>query len=169
MQTYFGTKQILAREMSRQEYNDYRGWTLPADEDGTDEGYLVEYVDGGDSNHPDHSGYISWSPKAVFYTAYQSSGGMNFGHALEAIRQGYKVSRAGWNGKGMWIAISCDGSRMVSTEGFWSTHAADHARRQGGEAEVLPTMLMKTATGEILLGWLASQSDMFARDWGIVQ
>ena len=41
-----GIKAIMAVAMTRQEYNDYRGWQLPADEDGTDEGYLVEYVDG---------------------------------------------------------------------------------------------------------------------------
>ena len=70
MQTYIGTKLITASPMSRQEYNDYRGWTLPADEDGSDEGYLVEYLDGGKPNHPNHKGYISWSPKAVFEQAY---------------------------------------------------------------------------------------------------
>ena len=43
---YLGTKQVLARPMTRQAYNDYRGWALPADENGADEGYLIEYVDG---------------------------------------------------------------------------------------------------------------------------
>jgi hypothetical protein len=61
MLTYYGTKVISAKPMTRQAYNDYRGWTLPADEDGTDAGYLVEYHDGGQSNHPNHKGYISWS------------------------------------------------------------------------------------------------------------
>lgn len=59
--------------MTRQEYNDYRGWELPADEDGSDEGYLVEYVGGGQPNMPDkHKGYISWSPRDVFESSYQS-------------------------------------------------------------------------------------------------
>ena len=40
MQTYFGTKCIVARPMDRQAYNDYRGWELPSDEDGSDEGML---------------------------------------------------------------------------------------------------------------------------------
>ena len=73
---YIGTKQVLARPMTRQAYNDYRGWTLPADENGADEGYLVEYVDGGQPNHPAHTGYISWSPKAVFERAYHAQKGM---------------------------------------------------------------------------------------------
>ncbi len=70
MKTYTGTKTINATPMTRGEYNALRGWTLPADEDGNDEGYLVEYTDGGKANHPDFAGYISWSPKGVFERAY---------------------------------------------------------------------------------------------------
>ena len=47
---YVGTKEIRATPMSRRDYNDLRGWTLPEDEDGDDEGYLVEYTDGGKAN-----------------------------------------------------------------------------------------------------------------------
>lgn len=71
MKKYIGTKVINAMPMNRQEYNDFRGWKLPADEDGTDEGYLVEYVDGGKANTPQYAGYVSWSPKGVFERAYQ--------------------------------------------------------------------------------------------------
>lgn len=69
-QRYIGTKIILALAMTRLAYNEYRGWSLPADENGADEGYLVEYTDGGAPNHPAHEGYISWSPKAQFDAAY---------------------------------------------------------------------------------------------------
>ncbi|MCS2475515.1 hypothetical protein NXX39_20780 [Bacteroides ovatus] len=72
MKKYIGTKEINAIPMNRQEYNDFRGWKLPDDEDGTDEGYLVEYVDGGKANTPQYAGYVSWSPKAVFERAYKS-------------------------------------------------------------------------------------------------
>lgn len=72
MEKFIGTKVVNATPMTRQEYNDIRGWDLPADENGADEGYLVEYVDGGQANHPRFSGYISWSPKAVFENAYQA-------------------------------------------------------------------------------------------------
>lgn len=71
MQTFIGVKKIKARPMTRQEYNDYRGWALPADEDGSDDGLLVEYIDGGGQNHPDHEGYISWSPAGPFERAYR--------------------------------------------------------------------------------------------------
>lgn len=43
---------------------------LPTNEDGGDEGYLVEYLDGGKPNDDRHAGYISWSPKAQFEAAY---------------------------------------------------------------------------------------------------
>ena len=72
-QHYIGSKIILAEPMTRQEYNHYRGWTLPENEDGTDEGYLVEYPDGV-SNHPNHGGYVSWSPKGQFDMAYLALG-----------------------------------------------------------------------------------------------
>lgn len=72
MEKFIGTNVVNAKPMTHQEYNDLRNWTLPADESGADEGYLVEYIDGGQSNHPDFEGYISWSPKAVFEKAYQA-------------------------------------------------------------------------------------------------
>jgi hypothetical protein len=75
MKKYIGVKEILARPMTRKEYNDYRGWELPSDENGEDEGFLVEYVQSEKSpnvNHPNHKGYISWSPKDVFEDAYIS-------------------------------------------------------------------------------------------------
>ena len=70
MKTYTGTKIVKAKSMSRAEYNNLRQWALPSDENGDDEGYLVEYTDGGRPNHPDFSGYISWSPKRQFEAAY---------------------------------------------------------------------------------------------------
>jgi hypothetical protein len=71
MKKYIGTKAINAIPMNRQEYNDFRGWTLPEDENGADEGYLVEYIDGGKANTKQYSGYVSWSPKNVFEKAYK--------------------------------------------------------------------------------------------------
>ena len=68
---YEGTKRLTAQPMTRGEYNTYRGWEVPADENPADAGYLVEYLDGGKSNHPAHAGYISWSPVDVFERAYK--------------------------------------------------------------------------------------------------
>lgn len=170
MQTFYGTKRITAKPMNRRDYNTLRGWALPANENGDDEGYLVEYQDGGEPNHPNFTGYISWSPKAQFERAYQPLNGLSFGHALVAMEQGRKVARSGWNGKGMWLALSCDGTRKVPAGHFWSDHNGKYAYEQpDGCATVLPCITMKTATGEILMGWLASQTDMLAHDWTVVE
>lgn len=173
MQLHIGTKQVTATPMTRLAYNEYRGWTLPADEDGADDGYLVEYLDGGKPNHPSHVGYISWSPKAQFDAAYRPTTGMSFGLAIEALKLGKRVARAGWNGKGMWLALSCDGEREVAAENFWSPHNAQFARENGGTAIVLPSITMKTTNAHgrvgILMGWLASQTDMLSDDWVVAE
>lgn len=74
MNTYIGTKLVKAEPLTRREYNNLRGWKLPDDENGDDEGYLVEYLDGGKANHKDFIGYISWSPKEQFDNAYVTVG-----------------------------------------------------------------------------------------------
>ena len=161
MTRYFGTKEIIAKPMTRQEYNDYRGWTLPDDEDGTDEGYLVEYVDGGGTNHPDHEGYISWSPAGVFNAAYQASGSMTFGHALEALKRGSRVARAGWNGKGMFVFLVNGSTFTVNREPLLSIMG------EGTQVNYHAHVDMKTADGQVV-PWLCSQTDMLAADWCIV-
>lgn len=70
MKPYIGTKVVRAMPLTRQAYNNLREWNLPDDEDGTDEGYLVEYLDGGKPNHHAFEGYISWSPREQFEQAY---------------------------------------------------------------------------------------------------
>ena len=170
MEQYIGVKQINAQAMTREEYNELRGWTVPADENPDDAGYLVEYVDGGQANHPDFAGYISWSPKDVFERAYRPTQGMTFGLAIEALKLGKKVARAGWNGKGMWLSYSPGAPALPYDKfWFWSKTNCEYAYENGGSAEVLPCITMKTATGEILMGWLASQTDMLADDWLIVE
>ncbi|MNP89066.1 hypothetical protein D3C85_14620 [compost metagenome] len=67
--TYIGVKIILGQPMTRGDYNAYRGWKTPERENPEDEGYMVEYPDSA-GNHPDHAGYISWSPKSVFDKSY---------------------------------------------------------------------------------------------------
>ena len=172
MKQFIGTKLISATPMTRKEYNDYRGWQLPANENGADAGYLVEYLDGGVANDLRHLGYISWSPATVFDQSYRPVDGLSFGRALEALKLGKRVARAGWNGKGMWLALSHVNERTVPAEQFWSAHNAEFARSQGGSATVLPCITMKTVNAQgregILMGWLASQTDMLADDWLIL-
>lgn len=89
---------------------------------------------------------------------------MNIGEAIELAKQGRRVTRNGWNGKGMWIAYS-PGSKGLPAERFWAGPNKEYAISIGGEADVLPCLTMKTADGSILMGWLASQTDLLATDW----
>lgn len=73
MKQYTGTKVVNASPMTRQEYNDLRGWQVPSDENPLDDGYLVEYIYGGQSNLEGWDGYISWTPKDMFEKTYLPS------------------------------------------------------------------------------------------------
>lgn len=146
---YIGTKEVTA-------------WA--ADKDGKP-GYGVKYADG----------YTSWSPKDAFEESYRTSEpgmeqALTFGDALHYLKLGNKVSRAGWNGKDMWLSLSgpLEG-RYIGNEQFWSGNNAAYAARQPNcTAKVLPCITMKTADGAILMGWLASQTDMLAEDWQVL-
>lgn len=72
-----------------------------------------------------------------------TTGEFDFGIALDALNGGRRVSRLGWNGKGMWLALQKPdlGSKMTR-----------------------PYIFMRAANGD-LVPWVASQSDLLARDW----
>ena len=79
--------------MTRGDYNEYRGWQIPENEDPKEEGYLVEYQDGGKPCDERHAGYISWSPKDVFERSYKPpklNSSLTFGEALEHLKNGKK-------------------------------------------------------------------------------
>lgn len=162
MKAYIGTKLILATPMDRAAYNDYRGWELPADENGDDPGFLVEYVDGGKANDPRHAGYISWSPTDVFECAYRPADGMPFGMAIEALKIGKKVARTGWNGKGMFLFLVPGSTFKVNRPPLLGIYP------EGTEINYCPHIDMKTADGKVV-PWLASQTDVLAEDWMIVE
>jgi hypothetical protein len=155
---FIGTKVLDAARMTRGDYNDLRGWKIPADEDPNDAGRVVRYSDG----------YISWSPEETFLDAYKPLTGMSFGVALEAVKRGAKIARAGWNGKGMWITYS-PGNPGLAAADAWSQNIKKLAIASGGKVNITPYLAMKTAAGDIQCGWLASQSDMLADDWTIVK
>lgn len=68
------------------------------------------------------------------------------GWALKQMHNGLKVARAGWNGRGMWLALQVPDAHSKMT---------------------LPYIYMKTAQGD-LVPWLASQTDILATDWDVV-
>lgn len=163
MQKHIGTKVVSSTLMTRAKYNEYRGWKLPTNEDGTDDGYLVEYLDGGKPNDDRHTGYISWSPKAQHDAAYRPCDAMTFGLAVEALKKGLKVARAGWNGKGMWLGLVRGGRYDV-----YDHYAKPPFSGRPAEDVFLPWIGMKTADG-CFVPWLASQTDMLAEDWTLVE
>ena len=69
---------------------------------------------------------------------------MTFGEAIELLKQGKRVQRRGWNGKGMFLWLCTD-------------QFCDMGNK--------PFIVMRTAQGEEQPGWLASQPDMLEEDW----
>ena len=86
---------------------------------------------------------------------------MDFGEAIKALKEGKKVARKGWNGKGMFLYL-INGSEFQNVLKYGY-----------GEYEHEPTITssiaMKTAQNTIVIGWLASQTDMLAEDWEIIK
>ena len=81
---------------------------------------------------------------------------MDFGEAIKALKQGKRVARAGWNGKGMFLFLAKgkDLTACICTADM--PPCAD-------------SVCMKTAQNTIVVGWLASQTDMLADDWRITE
>ena len=149
MKKYIGTKMIEAKPMNRGDYNKYRGWTIPEDENPADEGYFVKYSDG----------YESWSPKKQFEEAYRDCKSMTFGIALELLKKGCKVARKGWNGKEQYIQLATSISyKSADDEIVNCEHDAI-----GNKA------IAFVGTSGVQIGWLASQADMLSEDWIVVK
>ena len=111
-------------------------------------GYRVIYPDG----------YESWSPQAVFEEAYRPTNGLNFGLALEAAKKGHRIARSGWNGKGQWVEL-----------GEHITYNYGDFRILARHEDIDSQALVFCGTRGRQVGWLASQADMLADDWMIVE
>jgi hypothetical protein len=96
----------------------------------------------------------------------QQSSSLDFGQALNFLKQGKRVRRIGWNGKGMYLSIQ-QGSTITKEQarGGVAKCLAD----DGAETIVIGSHIdMKAADGTVVVGWLASQTDMLANDWEVV-
>lgn len=175
MQTYIGTKIIKARPMNRGDYNLFQGWNIPENENPEDPGQLVGYPDAHSNFDGGLEGgchYISWSPADVFDASYKPITGMSFGLAIEAMKAGYKVARSGWNGKGMFIyivsgtEIPIDNLKNECRNHVFPLHSefSDCETTQ----KICSHIDMKAVDGSIVVGWLASQTDVLANDWVVV-
>lgn len=87
---------------------------------------------------------------------------MTFGEALEVLKNGGKVARAGWNGKGMFLFLVPGSTFKVNRLPLLGIYP------EGTEINYRPHIDMKTVNGEIV-PWVASQSDILEDDWHIVK
>ena len=90
-------------------------------------------------------GYSEYWPQVI--------GGMTFGQAIEAMKRGDKVSRSGWNGKGLWLELQApDYNSKMTLPYIFMSYPSDAKTTPGARVP-----------------WLASQTDMLAEDWAIVE
>ena len=90
----------------------------------------------------------------------------SFGDAVEILKKGARVARAGWNGKGMFLSLvkGRDTDYHVNSEVFGTGNDGNSQ----DQLPVLDAIYMKTADNK-LIPWLASQTDVLAEDWQIVE
>jgi len=96
---------------------------------------------------------------------------MNFGQAIEALKNGSKVTRDGWNGKGMWLVLMPELQLPAFSSQEAGAKVNDRTANHIGKDTPLdcrPYIVMWTAQKQWQPGWLASQADMLADDWMIV-
>ena len=150
MKQYIGTKIIQAEPAYRVDGEVFVKANIVPCGVHTEDGYKVVYPDG----------YESWSPKDVFEAAYRETSGMNFGLAIEAAKMGKKIARAGWNGKNQYVELGHD---------FSYTAPGDIPVRPVQHLDIGSQALVFVGTRGRQVGWLASQADMLADDWMIVE
>lgn len=104
--------------------------------------------------------YPQFMTTAEFEAMCRSTDAMTFGDALEALKNGERVARKGWNGKDMYVFLAYEPDFVTD---------ADISAFDQRDVEVGNMLVMKTAQDTFQPGWLASQADMLAEDWYIVE
>ena len=91
---------------------------------------------------------------------------LSFGDAVAALKEGLRVARSGWNGKGMFLALvnGSDADYHVNSRIFGTGEDGNSEKQM----PILDAIYMKTANDE-LVPWLASQTDVLSEDWQIVE
>lgn len=90
----------------------------------------------------------------------------DFGWAVEQLKNGKKVAREGWNGKGMFIYLV--NGTTIPKSNLRNEAALQIADSPLENVQINAHIDMKAADGSIVVGWLASQTDMLAIDWTVV-
>lgn len=90
---------------------------------------------------------------------------MDFGQALQALRNGARVARHGWNGRRMFVVL-VPGSTITVAEDRPLGQALPHL--VGTPVDYRPHLDMWTVDEDIV-PWVASQTDLLAEDWTVVE
>ena len=136
-----------------------------------DQCYLIPTLEGNMKFTPDDmlitgvKGEIYPCKRDIFAATYEAAEalgtGLTFGQAIEAMKKGQRVARAGWNGKGMFLFLVPGSTFQVSRPPLLGIYP------EGTTVNYCPHIDMKTADDKVV-PWLASQTDMLADDWCIV-
>lgn len=93
---------------------------------------------------------------------------LSFPEALQALKHGRRIARAGWSGEGMFIYLK-HGLAPTGHEGLIDGVFPDLFEQGAHDGSpVMPSIQMNTASGATVTGWLASQTDMLAEDWFVL-
>lgn len=93
---------------------------------------------------------------------------LSFGAALALLKDGKRVARVGWNGKAMWIALTPGSEIDPESARVGAARLLASSTASRAPLRILPHIDMKAADGSLVVGWLASQTDMLAEDWMVV-
>jgi len=88
---------------------------------------------------------------------------MTFGQAIAAAKEGARITRDGWNGKGQYVYYQ-EGS-VIKAEDCRNPVLRQQAEELGGFITICPHLDFFSAHQVIQVGWLASQTDMLSNDW----
>lgn len=94
---------------------------------------------------------------------------LTFSTALEAAKNGARIAREGWNGKNMFVFLFKGEIKAGPPNKSFDPEIIKWFYENNQNVNLLPSLCMYTATQEILIGWLASQTDMLANDWQILE
>ena len=148
LKNYIGCKIVSADKMTLGEFNKYKG--VKTKQDDETEGYFILYPDG----------YSSWCPTETFESVYRdltkNMSTFAFGTALMLLNSGKKVARKTW--KNAYLFLPKDMSFESDQDLSDLTDVV----------KVNPCIAIKNEDDSILIGWTASQTDMLAEDWYVV-
>lgn len=160
---YVGVKTVYARGMTRGDYNHFRGWQVPDNEDPRDDGYLIE--DHGFAVQQDlvgkAHGYVTWLPKDVFEKSYTERDVAFFGisQAIDVLKRGGRVARDGWLMKSTYIVL-INGSAV--------TPSINNNYGNGDAITPVGDVIYILSSDNTLIPYTPTIADLSAQDWKVV-